>query len=85
MASKVAKKTDTKTKVKPTDVLVIGGGMAQAGEVLFAPLRAKLPKYIAYPSGAYLPAIVPAALGPEATLIGAGALALAERSKAKSS
>ena len=67
------------------EVVVIGGGIAQAGEVLFAPLRAKLPKYIAYPSGAYLPAIVPAALGPEATLIGAGALALAERSKTKSS
>ncbi len=75
----------TASSLLAPEVVVIGGGMAQAGEVLFAPLRAKLPKYIAYPSGAYLPAIVPAALGPEATLIGAGALALAERSKAKSS
>jgi len=67
------------------EVIVIGGGMAQAGGILFTPLREKLSKYIAYPGGAYIPPIVPAALGPNATLIGAGAMALAEQHRAGNS
>ena len=67
------------------EVVVIGGGMAQAGDILFIPLREKLSRYIAYPGGAYIPPIVPAALGPNATLIGAGALALAEQCRAGNS
>ena len=63
------------------EIIVIGGGMSQAGDVLFTPLREKLPTYIAYPEGTYIPPVVPAALGPEATLVGAGALALSEQGK----
>lgn len=55
------------------DLVVIGGGVANAGPVLFDPLRAALRDYAAldFISGLR---VVPAALGGEAGLVGAAAL-----------
>lgn len=55
------------------DLVVVGGGVAQAGPVLFDPLRAELGNYtgLDFLRGMR---IVPAALGGEAGLIGAAAL-----------
>lgn len=57
-------------------VVAVGGGLAQAGDLIFAPLRA------AYAERARLPyaraaAVLPASLGSHAGLIGAAALVLA--------
>lgn len=57
------------------DVVVIGGGLAQAGEPLFARVRAALERY-ALPSHRRGLRIVPAALGEQAGVIGAGLLAM---------
>ncbi|WP_418005829.1 ROK family protein [Mycobacterium sp. PDNC021] len=55
------------------DLVVLGGGVANAGEVLFAPLRAALPRYagLSFLRGLR---VVPAALGGDAGLVGAAAL-----------
>ena len=55
-------------------VIVVGGGVGEAGEVLFAPLRAAVGRNL-LPSMPP-PAIVPAALGYDAGIAGALALAL---------
>ncbi|MEU9575733.1 ROK family protein [Streptomyces chilikensis] len=57
------------------EVAVIGGGVAGAGEVLFAPLREALPQYatLSFTRGLR---VVPALTGPDAGLIGAAAAAL---------
>jgi len=52
--------------------LIIGGGLAEAGEVLFAPLREGVRRRISFQQ---LPTIVPAALGDAAGCLGAGLLA----------
>lgn len=54
------------------DTVVIGGGVGQAGEVLFAPLREALGEYAALP---YVQALEvrPAELGTDAGLVGAAA------------
>ncbi|GHG65003.1 ROK family protein [Streptomyces griseocarneus] len=52
--------------------LIIGGGLAEAGETLFAPLRAAVAERIGFRK---LPHIVPAALGDTAGCLGAGLLA----------
>jgi glucokinase len=54
--------------------IVIGGGIAQAGEALFAPLRAELRRQVTSWSGARLD-VVPARLGDDSVLWGALALA----------
>ena len=54
--------------------IVIGGGIAQAGERLFAPLRAELRRQVTNWSRARLD-VVPAALGDDSVLWGALALA----------
>ena len=54
--------------------IVIGGGIAKAGEALFAPLRAELRRQVTPWSGARLD-VVPAALGDDSVLWGALALA----------
>jgi glucokinase len=54
--------------------IVIGGGISNAGEVLFAPLRAELDRQITDWSGARVD-VVPAALGNDSVLYGALALA----------
>ncbi len=53
-------------------MLIIGGGLAEAGETLFTPLRAAVEERITFQS---LPTIVPAALGDTAGCLGAGLLA----------
>ncbi|WP_256105171.1 ROK family protein [Streptomyces sp. ODS05-4] len=52
--------------------LIIGGGLAEAGETLFTPLRAAVEERVTFQR---LPAIVPAALGDTAGCLGAGLLA----------
>lgn len=56
------------------DLVVIGGGVANAGQLLFAPLRAALAEYARLEFLAGL-RVVPAELGGDAGLIGAAALA----------
>ncbi len=55
------------------DLVVIGGGVANAGAVLFDPVRAALRDYLGLDFVRGL-RVVPAALGGEAGLIGAAAL-----------
>jgi glucokinase len=52
--------------------LVIGGGLAEAGEALFTPLRDAVRRRLTFQK---LPEIVPAALGDSAGCLGAGLLA----------
>ncbi|MFI8191686.1 ROK family protein [Streptomyces sp. NPDC085946] len=56
------------------DIAVVGGGVAQAGDVLFSPLNHHLRRYAAMPFLRHLRA-VPAELGPDSGLVGAAALA----------
>ncbi|ORW85513.1 ROK family transcriptional regulator [Mycobacterium sp. IEC1808] len=56
------------------DLVVIGGGVAKSGDLLFDPLRAALAEYAGLQFLAGL-RVVPAALGGEAGLIGAARLA----------
>ncbi|MFC9948746.1 ROK family protein [Streptomyces pratensis] len=58
------------------DIAVVGGGVAQSGEVLFEPLARHLRRYAAMPFLRELRA-VPAELGPDAGLVGAAVLAAA--------
>ncbi|MCK7622666.1 ROK family protein [Streptomyces sp. RS10V-4] len=61
------------------DIAVVGGGVAGAGEVLFAPLRSALREYatLSFVSGL---TVVPARTGTDAGVVGAAAAA-AERSR----
>ncbi|MFD8588222.1 ROK family protein [Streptomyces sp. NPDC059637] len=52
--------------------LIVGGGLAGAGETLFAPLRAALAERVVFQT---LPTVLPAALGDNAGSLGAGLLA----------
>lgn len=52
--------------------LIIGGGLAEAGDVLFRPLRDAVRRRVTFQK---LPTIVPAALGDTAGCLGAGLLA----------
>jgi glucokinase len=52
--------------------LIIGGGLAEAGEILFTPLRDAIRRRLTFQK---LPSIVPAALGDTAGCLGAGLLA----------
>jgi glucokinase len=53
-------------------VLVVGGGLAEAGDTLFVPLRAAVEARVTFQ---HVPPIVPAALGDTAGCLGAGLLA----------
>ncbi|WP_128378103.1 ROK family protein [Streptomyces cavernae] len=57
------------------DIAVIGGGVAKAGDVLFAPLRAALRDYATLSFVRRL-SVVPAVMGTDAGLVGAAAAAL---------
>jgi glucokinase len=59
-------------------VVVIGGGLIAAGELLLAPTRASFEAYVFARAHRELPPIVAAQLGPEAGMVGAGDLALCE-------
>jgi glucokinase len=54
------------------DVIVLGGGLAEAGDALFTPLAAALESRLTFQT---MPALVPAALGDEAGCLGAALLA----------
>ena len=54
------------------EVLVVGGGLAEAGDTLFGPLRAAVERRVTFQK---LPSIVPAALGDSAGCLGAALLA----------
>jgi len=56
------------------DLVVIGGGVANSGPVLFDPVRAALPEYAGLDFLAGL-RVVPAELGGQAGLVGAARLA----------
>ncbi|MFE7834852.1 ROK family protein [Streptomyces sp. NPDC057474] len=60
------------------DIAVIGGGVAGAGDVLFAPLRTALKDYATLSFVQHL-TIAPAVMGTDAGLVGAAAAALARR------
>ncbi|MFD6365030.1 ROK family protein, partial [Streptomyces roseolus] len=60
------------------DIAVIGGGVAGAGEVLFAPLRRALADYATLSFARGL-TVVPAATGADAGLLGAAAATRAPR------
>jgi glucokinase len=57
-------------------VVVVGGGVVQAGDLLLGPMREALRRHAAMDFTRDLP-VVPAALGQEAGLVGAAALVLA--------
>ena len=57
------------------EAVILGGGIAQAGDVLFDPLRAEVAKVEWRPTGASVP-LFPAALGEWAGAIGAARVAL---------
>lgn len=62
------------------EAVIIGGGIAQAGEVLFEPLRAELARVEWRPTGVSVP-LRPAALDEWAGAIGAARVALLEAAK----
>ena len=57
-------------------LIVVGGGVARAGDLLLEPARASLSRYLFADSHRSLPAVVPATLGVEAGWVGAALLAL---------
>ena len=59
------------------DTVAVGGGLAQAGELLLAPARRSFARHAGLEFAAVC-RILPAALGPDAGLIGAAALVLPE-------
>jgi glucokinase len=80
MIDHLARILGTATQVLNPDVIVVGGGVAQAGGKLFAPLRAALERYTLASHRDRL-RLVPAVLGEQAGVIGAGLMAWqAERS-----
>ncbi|MGQ0617036.1 MAG: ROK family protein [Acidimicrobiia bacterium] len=61
------------------EVVVVGGGLVAAGEMLLGPVRSSFAELVLGPSHRPLTRIVPAALGSEAGAIGAALLALERR------
>jgi glucokinase len=74
MIDALARILGSATQILNPDVIVVGGGVAQAGEKLFAPLRVALERYTLASHRKRL-RVVPAALGEQAGVIGAGLLA----------
>jgi glucokinase len=74
MVDHLARILGAATQVLNPNIIVVGGGVAQAGEKLFVPLRASVAKYTLASHHNSL-RIVPAALGEQAGAIGAGLLA----------
>jgi glucokinase len=58
------------------ELVVVGGGLVETGELLLEPARASFKEYVFAPAHRVLPPVVPARLGPDAGLVGAGTLAL---------
>jgi len=58
------------------DVVVVGGGLAATGDLLLAPTRASMERYLFGRAHRELPPVAPARLGADAGLVGAATLAL---------
>jgi glucokinase len=58
------------------DVVVVGGGVSTTGELLLAPARASMERYVFGRAHRELPPVAPARLGANAGLVGAASLAL---------
>jgi glucokinase len=58
------------------ELVVIGGGLSSTGELLLGPARSAFERFVFARGHRTLPAIVPARLGAEAGIVGAGLLAL---------
>ncbi len=71
MVDHLARMLGAATQLLNPNVIVVGGGVAQAGERLFVPLEASLARYTLASHRKYL-RLVPAALGEQAGVIGAG-------------
>jgi glucokinase len=74
MVDHLARILGAATQVLNPEVIVIGGGVAQAGEKLFTPLRAAFARYTLASHRDQL-RLVPAVLGEQAGVIGAGLMA----------
>jgi glucokinase len=59
-----------------SELVVIGGGLSSAGDLLLGPARSAFERSVFAPDHRTLPPIVPARLGPEAGIVGAALLAL---------
>jgi glucokinase len=71
------------SKENKLKILVFGGGVSQAGELLFKPFRESLQKHIFHPHYLDDLIITKAAMGDNAGLLGALALARLAMSQAK--
>jgi glucokinase len=71
MVDHLARMLGAATQLVNPEIIVLGGGVAQAGERLFGPLRARLERYTLASHRRRL-RVVPAALGERAGVIGAG-------------
>jgi glucokinase len=58
------------------DVVVVGGGLAATGDLLLAPARASMERYVFGRAHRELPPVAPARLGGDAGMVGAATLAL---------
>jgi glucokinase len=58
------------------EIVVIGGGLVSAGELLLAPTRESFRGFLFGRSRRPLPSLVPARFGPGAGVVGAATLAL---------
>jgi glucokinase len=74
MVDHLARILGAATQVLNPDVIVVGGGVSQAGEKLFGPLRSALERYTLASHRERLK-LVPAQLGEQAGVIGAGLMA----------
>jgi glucokinase len=71
MVDHLARMLGAATQLLNPEIIVVGGGVSQAGEKLFAPLRVRLERYTLRSHFQHL-RLVPAALGEQAGVIGAG-------------
>lgn len=80
MVDHLARMLSAATQLLNPDVIVLGGGVAQAGERLFAPLEARCARYMlaSHRKGLRL---VPAVLGERAGVIGSGLAAWQKRAE----
>lgn len=71
MITALARQIGCAVQLVDPDVIIVGGGVSQAGEALLSPLRREVDRHILEANRRHL-RIVPAALGERAGVIGAG-------------
>ena len=67
------------TLILDPQAIIIGGGVADAGELFLTPVRASIPKYMPFVDSHPAPEIIAAKFGNNAGLIGAALLARGSR------